>query len=394
MKDPNKYLFRFTPLIITALILSGCVWPIPGPGEPIPTITTSSDWSAVAQTLTIDIATTDLTPTTVRIFPKGLNGGWVEIDTTAPFSFTLDASLLEPGEHDMLVIADDGTTFVGEIETTTVSGCNGDHELCNRSYAQVRYATTHNAMSNAANGWTGPNQNLDVPAQLAAGVRGLMLDTHRAGNLNQFGMIQDPDVDPDTAYLCHSVCSIGKQLLVEGLTEIRVFLDENPGAVITFILESNLNHALTANAFNAAGLTPYAYLHTGGAWPTLGEMIDADTRLIVLTDASANPTYPWLMNVWSHSFETDFSAAAPEDFSCAHNRGAPSNDLFIFNHFLTNIFGSPAFAEQVNHNPLLLDRINQCESFHGTTANFVTVDFVDIGDTVPDVEALNDIGSF
>jgi hypothetical protein len=232
MKHKTTLFRRIAPLLFGTLILSSCVWPIPGPGEPIPTITSSSDWSAVAQTLTIDITTTDLTPSTVRLFPKGLNGGWVEIDTTAPFSFTIDASLLEPGDHDMLVIADDGTTFVGEIETTTVSGCNGDHDLCDRSYAQVRYATTHNAMSNASNGWTGPNQNLDVPAQLTAGVRGLMLDTHRAGNLNQFGMIQDPDVDPDTAYLCHSVCSIGKQLLAEGLTEIREFLDDNPGAEV------------------------------------------------------------------------------------------------------------------------------------------------------------------
>lgn len=57
---------------------------------------------------------------------------------------------------------------VGETLTVdvTVSGCNGHHNLCSRGYDQVRYATTHNAMSNATSGWLGPNQNWHVPAQL------------------------------------------------------------------------------------------------------------------------------------------------------------------------------------------------------------------------------------
>jgi hypothetical protein len=123
-------------------------------------------------------------------------------------------------------------------------------------------------------------------------------------------------------------------------------------------------------------------------------MIDAGTRLVVLQDKAVNPTYPWLMNVWEHAFETHFSAAVPGDFSCADNRGTPSSDLFIFNHFLTSTFGAPALAEQVNYNPLLRDRINECEAVHGTTANFVTVDFVDIGDTLSTIEALYEVGSF
>ena len=111
-----------------------------------------------------------------------------------------------------------------------------------------------------------------------------------------------------------------------------------------------------------------------------GELVDADTRLIVLQDRAVDAAYPWLMNVWTHSFETHFSNAVPDDFSCAHNRGSPSNDLFILNHFLTAVFGAPELAEMVNHDPLLSDRILECEAFQSTVANFVTVDFVEIGD--------------
>ena len=394
MNHDARPLRQLALLLVSALTLSGCVWPIPGPGEPIPTIMPSTHWSPFSETLTINIAVSHLTPKSVRLYPKGLKGGWVEIDDTAPFSFSLDASDFEPGDHNMFILAHNGFTIVAEQKTITINGCNGHQELCSRGDDQVRYATTHNAMSNSTNGWVGPNQNLDVPAQLVAGVRGLMLDTHRAGNVSDFGTIQDPDVEPDTAYLCHSLCAIGKQLLVEGLSEIREFLDVNPGAIVTLIIESYLNHELTANAFSAAGLTPYTYQHDGGAWPTLGQMTDAGTRLVVLQDVAVDPAYPWLMNVWDQAFETHFSYAAPSDFSCAKNRGTPSSDLFIVNHFLTGVFGSPELADQVNHNPLLIERLNECEAFHGTTGNFVTVDFVDIGDTLSTVEMLNGFGSF
>lgn len=359
-----------------------------------PSIATSSAWSAVDGTLTIDVTFSNISPTTVRLFPQGLAGGWVELDNSAPFSFAINATVFEPGEYEMVVTADDGVVYLSENQLITVSGCNGSHDLCARRYDDVRYATTHNAMSNANDEWVGPNQNLDVPAQLALGVRGLMLDTYRAGDLNQFGQIQVPDADPDASFLCHALCAIGKQPLAEGLSEIREFLDANPGAVVTFIIESYLNHELTVSAFNAANLMQYAYQHTVGPWPTLGQMVDSGTRLVVLQDVSVNPVYPWLMNVWDHAFETHFSAAVPEDFSCADNRGSPSNDLFIFNHFLTGVFGSPEFAEQVNYNPLLLDRVNECEALYTRPANFVTVDFVDIGDTLSTINMLNEAGGF
>ncbi len=63
-------------------------------------------------------------------------------------------------------------------------------------------------------------------------------------------------------------------------------------------------------------------------------------------------------------------------------------------HFLTEIFGSAQLAEQVNYNPLLIDRVNECEALYATAANFITVDFVSIGDTLSVVRALNNQGGF
>jgi hypothetical protein len=376
-------------LLAGSLVAAGCVWPVPLPGQPVPTIETTVTWSAADGTVTIDVTTPDLTATVVRLFPEGPGSTSVLTDTGAPFTFTLDTATFPPGSHDMTVVATDGTTYVAEIESIRIDGCNGRRELCSRSYADVRNATTHNAMSNATDGWLGPNQNLDVPAQLAAGVRAVMLDTYRAGDLNDLGFPQVAGVDPDTAYLCHVFCALGSQPLVEGLGEIRTFLDDNPGEVVTIIVESYLGHDLTADAFDRAGLTPYAYTYPGGGWPTLGDLIDSGQRLVVMQDVAVNPTYPWLMNVWDLAFETDFSALVPSDFSCAPNRGSTTNELFILNHFLTDTFGSPDLAAQVNGNPFLLDRALECESVHSTAANFVTVDFVDIGDVQATVDRLN-----
>lgn len=414
MKSKHRRLRLLTPLftccflIACGFLISSCsnsnsdsrpsLLDPSAPVEPVPTdppiITTNTDWSAAMRTLELEVLVSNFTPTRVRLYPRGIDGDWVETDDSAPFSYSIDISGFAPGDYEMLVIADNEYAEVQHSERVLINGCNGQQSLCDRSYDQVRYVTTHNAMSSSTDSWIRPNQHLDVPAQLEAGVRGLMLDTYRAGLKNQFDQIQIPDADPDASFLCHAVCALGNQPLAEGLSEIREFLDDNPGEVITFIIESYLSHELTAAAFDEAGLTPYTYVHTGDTWPTLGQMIDANTRLVVLQDTGVDPAYPWLMNVWMHAFETNFSASTAEDFSCTVNRGTTSNDLFIFNHFLTEVFGAPELAEQVNYNPLLIERINECETFHGAPANFVTVDFVSIGDAVSAVKTLNDIGGF
>ena len=379
---------RLVPALVGCLLATSCVWPVPLPGDPVPTIQSTASWSAADGTVTLTVSATDLEPARVRVFPGGFSAPALA-DDSPPFEFEIDTDLLAEGADKVLVSATDGATVVTEFEPLPSTSCNGHRALCAVPFDEVRNITTHNAMSNADDGWLGPNQTHDVPTQLASGVRGLMLDTYRAGDLNGIGTPQVPGVDPDDAYLCHAYCSLGSQPLVEGLTEIRQFLEADPGAIVTLIIESYLDHDLTAAAFDASGLIPYSYVHPGGAWPTLGEMIDAGERLVVLQDEAVDPAYPWLMNVWTHSFETHFSAAVPGDFSCADNRGSPTNDLFILNHFLTGVFGSPALAAQVNGNPFLIDRAQECEAFHSTSATFVTVDFYEIGDVAAAVASLN-----
>lgn len=255
--------------------------------------------------------------------------------------------------------------------------CNGAEHLCSRRYDEVAYATTHNAMSNAEDGFQGPNQARAIHVQLEDGIRGLMLDTYRF---------------EDDLYLCHSECSfLGRRRLVDGLAEIRDFLVRHPREVVTIIFEAYIDAEDTERAFADSGLLSYVHVQDPNApWPTLGEMIDAGERLVVFTDRRADSElYPWYLYVWDYAFETPFSFARPEDLSCAPNRGRASNVLFILNHFLTQSFGRPQLARQINFNPLFLDRARECETANERVANFVTVDFYDIGDVLSVVRELN-----
>ncbi|MBI2571314.1 MAG: hypothetical protein HYV63_30275 [Candidatus Schekmanbacteria bacterium] len=254
------------------------------------------------------------------------------------------------------------------------SPCNGLPALCDRPYDEVAFATTHNAMSNADDGWIGPNQQHGLTRQLQDGIRALMLDVHSyAGR----------------TYLCHGYCWLGKKLLADGLGEIRAFLDANPQEVVTIIFESYVSAAEVEAAFAESELLRYAHEQdVGDPWPALGEMIADGHRLVVFTDKEGG-VYPWYHDVWQYAWETDYANKAPSDFSCDVNRGSTASALFILNHFLTNPIALPSLAEKVNHNPFFLDRAQLCKDAAQQQPNFVTVDFYSIGDVLDVVLHLN-----
>lgn len=255
--------------------------------------------------------------------------------------------------------------------------CNGYDALCDRRFDQVAYPMTHNAMSNDEAGWILPNQNFGITRQLGDGIRGLMLDTYE---------------EDGQLLLCHSVCAAGSQPLVEGLGEIRAFLEDNPREVVSIIFENYISYLQTESAFEDSGLIDFVYAHPPAQpWPSLRALIDAGTPLLVFQEKlPMEDDFPWLMNLWDHAWETPFSFAAPEDFVCAPNRGDAGNSLFLLNHFLTAPLGGSAdLAEMVNYNPLFIERARQCEREGQALPNFVAVDFYDIGDVFGVVDALN-----
>lgn len=255
--------------------------------------------------------------------------------------------------------------------------CNGDTSLCARRYDEVCYVTTHNAF-NYQGPFFFPNQTYPVSTQLQDGVRALMVDVHWHNN---------------QATVYHSSNFLGNQPLSDLLGDIKDFLDQHPNEVVTIILESNITAAQTEDAFQAAGLLSYCHAQVAGqAWPTLATMIQANTRLVVMTDANDTQGRPWLHHIWDHAVETHFTAYSRADFSCAYNRGDSTNPLFILNHFVTQNplgYGLPDSAAAINARPYLQSRAMGCWAATGKRPNFLTVDFYEKGEVFAVAQAIN-----
>ena len=253
---------------------------------------------------------------------------------------------------------------------------NGSKKLQAKRYDEVAYVTTHNAMSNSDEGWLFPNQTHGLTRQLADGVRAFMLDVHDKGG---------------KPYLCHSSFFLGSRPLKDGLAELTAYLKKNPREVLTIIFESYVSSKALEGAFKDSGLLSYAHSQRKGKpWPTLKEMVASGRRLVVFTDR-AGGELPWLHRVWDFCWETHFSARSRKDLVCRKNRGSSKNSLFILNHFLTRPTASTRLADEINHNPFLQKRVDECHKASRRMPNFVTVDFYERGDVIAVVDELNGI---
>lgn len=150
--------------------------------------------------------------------------------------------------------------------------CNGHVELCDKRYSEVSFAAAHNA----AFVGTGPSHNQhEYPEKLFnLGVRAFTTQTHdKDGTIEQ----------------CHSNCillDVGP--FSELLVSLKGKLDANPNEVATLVITngaSNIDVEKFGEVFVETGVDSYAFQPDGDLgledWPTLGQLIDAGTRLVV-----------------------------------------------------------------------------------------------------------------
>jgi hypothetical protein len=253
--------------------------------------------------------------------------------------------------------------------------CNGDPSLCGLSFDRVTLPSTHNSMSNRDDGWIAPNQQHGIGQQLADGVRGMMLDTHYRG---------------DAAFLCHADCDLGSLSLVQGLHTITTFLQEHPDEVLAIIFQDGISPEDNAAAFSDSGLDAFVYTHDGGDWPTLGEMIDDDARLVVGAEAQGPPP-DWYHHAWDLWFDTPYSFDSIEAFTCALNRGQADNPLFLVNHWVSDPLSTEDNAEVANASDVLLARAEACAAEQDHPINLLAVDHYAVGDLFAVADALNGI---
>lgn len=267
---------------------------------------------------------------------------------------------------------------------SAVAQCNGSIQLCDKKYNEVSFLTTHNAFNCAINGYSFPNQNISITEQLNLGVRAFMLDIY-----DLFGTV--------TVY--HGTFLLGSQPLSEILQEISDFINNNPNEVITIILENYVSSSQIETSFQNAGLLNSLYGHTpGNEWPSLQELINSGKNIVLFNDQdNALPTQPWNHFMWSNMVETHYSVSDPNLFTHDFNRGDSINDLFIFNHFITDAsigIGLENQAIIVNEYNFLMNRIQENFLLKQKLPNFITLDFVSVGEGLSVVNDINQNGLF
>lgn len=283
--------------------------------------------------------------------------------------------------------------------------CNGSHELCRKRVNEVVFAATHNSMSSADAGWLFPDQDGGIRQQLEAGIRGLLIDTHYwdTGNdvtaltqarlpnnvsLALSSLVKSLGESQSGPFLCHSLCTLGSEPLSDGLSEIRRFLDRNRNEVVVLVIEDYVSVADSQAAFKQSGLDRYVVTHRAGAtWPTLGQLVKSNRRLIVFSE-NQGPPPAWYAKFDASFQDTPYDVKTPQGMTCDLNRGSASNQLLLLNHWIDKVSPDRVDAATVNTYDALMAHVAKCLQ-RGRRPNLIAVDFYNIGDVVQVVTGLN-----
>lgn len=303
------------------------------------------------------------------------------------------------------------------------TACNGSPKLCDRKYSNVTFIGTHNSA------FVGPlptqNQERSLEDQLKGGIRFIQSQVHKVEALK---FIKLPP------RMCHTNCALEDGGSVEDyLKKVKKFLDENPNEVVTMVWGNadRLPPKTFGDIFKKVDIEKYAFKPKTSPnpmpmeeWPTLGEMIKNNQRLVTFLgkldtpmedqsvlmpfkDYGANEKdVPYLLDQFNYYFETPFNTVDPDFKQCRIDRkNKVSEDgkasMFLVNHYLD--------TEILDMDILVPDRKNTartnaaegpgsigaqaelCASEHGRWPNVVLINFFGKGDPLKAQNIMNGI---
>lgn len=192
--------------------------------------------------------------------------------------------------------------------------CNNYPEFCSRSYSNITMVAAHNSPfvnpNNAA-----ANQEYGVLAQLNDGIRMLTGETHYNSTT-------------ETISYCHTSCDLlNAGTAQEYFTNVTSWVKAHPYDVVTLLLVNSdfIGVGNYTGPLEASGLSRYAYIPSQvpmnlSSWPTLGQMLLNQKRVVIFMDYNANQTkVPYILDEFSHMWETPFSPTNVS-FPCTQQR--------------------------------------------------------------------------
>ena len=311
------------------------------------------------------------------------------------------------------------------VEAAETGTCNGSKEMCDMRLDQVVLGGTHNSFSAADSpGWYIANQRRTITRQLEDGLRLLLLDPHwgvgsprgvstdfesEGRNRNKVANALPPETLAAAerlvgriglgagqenlsrdVWLCHTVCELGATRMSESLEDVGQFLDRNPGEVVVLFIEPYVNPDDLEREFVQAGLREQlAELDPELPLPTLGEMVAADRRILVLTEKDADAAHPWYHDGFTFVQDTPLGAKTTAELECELFRGGKDSPLLMFNHW-ADLFPPQAGANvPFLQKDFILERVRRCERERDALVNLIAVDHYDQGDLMGAVDEIN-----
>ena len=309
-------------------------------------------------------------------------------------------------------------------------GCNGYFELCAQPLDQLVWAASHNSMSSSAYNFLSAEHTITVGEQLNAGARFLMLDvyygrddnglvrTNLAGGIDRAQLERergkqavdalervgaltgtaDTSTKGQELYFCHDLCELGAIKVVDVLDEIGTFLDRNLTDVVVLDFEDYVQPKDLKRAMQAAGVYDRVRTITPAETKTLtvSDLVtpkkgaNEQRRRLITVSEKHGEVYKWLPPTYSIFQETPYTFPKISAFNCLPKRGAPTNPMFLINHWLRpDGPPDPSEAAHVNAEKLLLQRFRQCGAERKQLPNVIAVDFTAIGDLYSTVNDVN-----
>ncbi len=263
-------------------------------------------------------------------------------------------------------------------------------------YHEVCFLTSHNSYAAHRHGYWYAQQTWTIAEQLAAGVRGLMLDLHEESD--------------HSIILCHGNPFITKCIrsgkshmsFHEALKTIRSFLKAHDKEIVTIFLENYVRDTQTLdNAFLEAQLetsilspADWNPVEKNG-WPSIEWMQKQNKRLIIFNPKEQTA---YTYNQWQHVVENQWGAIYPmracKERSESKKWRSHPRYLYCVNSFPRLKFtwdNSYAYFNSTGLDILLKKLTHGLDSSYcrDRLPNFISIDFVNEGDGMKRVNLIN-----
>lgn len=285
--------------------------------------------------------------------------------------------------------------------------CNGSHDLCSRTYDNITHMGAHDSSfvrDDSTDNSIAGTQYYNATYALNNGLRLLTVQAHDSNG---------------TIELCHTTCSLlDAGSLQSFLVAIKDWMDNNEDDVVTLLIvnSDSFNATDFGPVFEASGIDKYGYTPTGTdsssvTWPTLQDMINADTRLVTfIASYTYSSDYSYLLNEWDYVFETAYEVTSLSGFNCTIDRPSTYSSassaisagmLPLVNHFAYTVVASYEIPDasdiDVTNSPdtdttgNLGLHAQTCKSEYGQKPTFMLVDFFNKGPAIETGDNLNGI---